>query len=111
MSQISSDHQRIDARSLAMHRLIASKLLSNPSLINQALSVLARWRAQATEPPSSYFLEWERILESRPEVVAEFLVSPSEDATRLRQSSPFTNVLTNEERSEVYAAFQSAISE
>jgi hypothetical protein len=89
-----------------MHRLIASKLLSNPALIDQARGVLARWRAQAAEPLPSYFLEWERILENRPEAVADFLVSASEDATRLQQSSPFTNVLTNAERSEIYATFR-----
>lgn len=69
--QIYSDHQRIDARSLAMHGLVARKLLANPALINQARSTLARWRAQATEPVPSYFLEWERILERSPEAIAE----------------------------------------
>ena len=105
-SQIYSDHQRIEARSLAMHRLIAGKLLTNPALIDQARSVLARWRAEAAQPLPSYLVEWERILENRPEAVADFLVSPSEDAARLRQSSPFTNILTNAERSEIYATFR-----
>jgi hypothetical protein len=106
MSQIYSDHRRLENRSLAMHQLIASKILADPALINQARGVLSRWRAQAAEPLPSYFLEWEQILENRPESIADFLVSPSEDATRLRQSSPFTNVLTNAERSEVYATFR-----
>jgi hypothetical protein len=99
-------HQRIDARSLALHRLVASKLLANPALIDQALGTLARWRAQADEPVPSYFDEWERILAGSPEAIADFLVSPTEDATRLRQSSPFTNVLTSHERSRIFAAFR-----
>ena len=101
-----SDHQRLDARSLAMHCLAARKLLAKPALIAQARSTLARWRAQAAEPVPSYFLEWGRILEGSPEEVAAFLASMHEDATRLRQSSPFTNFLTPEERARIFEAFR-----
>ena len=94
-----SDHQRLDARSLAMHCLVARKLLANPALIAQSRSTLARWRAQAAEPVPSYFLE------GSPEEVAAFLASMREDATRLRQSSPFTNLLTPEERARIFEAF------
>jgi len=104
--QVYSDHQRLDARSLAMHCFVARKLLANPALIAQARSSLARWRAQAAEPVPSYFSEWERILEGSPEEIAAFLASMREDATRLRQSSPFTNLLTPEERARIYEAFR-----
>jgi hypothetical protein len=101
-----SDHQRLDARSLAMHCLVARKLLANPALIGQACSTLGRWRAQAAEPVPSYFLEWARILERSPAEIAAFLASMREDATRLRQSSPFTNFLTPEERARIFEAFR-----
>jgi len=101
-----SDHSPLDARSLAMHALIAKKLLVDPVLIDQARSTLARWRAQAGESVAVHFAEWERILAGSPEAIAEFLTSPGEDATRLRQSSPFTNVLTPDERLSVYADFR-----
>ena len=101
-----SDHQRLDARSLAMHCLVARKLLANPVLIAQARSTLARWRAQVAEPVPSYFLEWGRILEGSPGEIAAFLASMREDATRLRQSSPFTNLLTPEERARIFEAFR-----
>jgi hypothetical protein len=104
--QVYSDHQRLDARSLAMHCLVARKLLANPVLIDQARSTLARWRAQAAEPLPSYFFEWGRILEASPEEISGFLASMREDAMRLRQSSPFTNLLTPEERSRIYEAFR-----
>jgi hypothetical protein len=104
--QAYSDHQRLDARSLAMHCLVARKLLENPALIGKARSTLARWRAQAAEPVPSYFLEWGRILAGNPEEIAAFLASMREDATRLRQSSPFTNLLTPEERARIYEAFR-----
>jgi hypothetical protein len=89
-----------------MHCLVARKLLANPALIAQARSTLARWRAQTEAPVPSYFIEWGRILESGPEEIAAFLVSMREDATRLRQSSPFTNLLTPEERARIFEAFR-----
>jgi hypothetical protein len=104
--KVYSDHQRLDARSLAMHCIVARKLLANPALIDQARGTLARWRAQAAEPLPSYFLEWGRIFEASPEAVAGFLASMHEDATRLRQSSPFTNLLSHEERSRIYEVFR-----
>jgi hypothetical protein len=45
-----SDHQHLDARSLALHCLIARKLLENPALIDLARSTLVRWKAQAPSP-------------------------------------------------------------
>jgi hypothetical protein len=101
-----SNHQRLDARSLAMHCLIARKILANPALIARVRDTLARWRAQAVEPVPSYFLEWGRILEGSPAEIAAFLASMSEDSTRLRQSSPFTNLLTPEERARILEAFR-----
>jgi hypothetical protein len=101
-----SDHQRIDARSLAIHSLVARKLQADRTLVAEARSTLARWRSHAAEPVPSYFLEWGLVLEGSAEEIAAFLVSTSEDATRLRQSSPFTNLLTPEERAEIYEAFQ-----
>lgn len=93
-----SDHQRLDARSLALHSLIARKILADPALITQARATLTRWRAQAAEPMAPY-LEWDRILEGTTEEIAAFLTSTTETATRLRQSTPFTGSLTPEERS------------
>ena len=101
-----SDHMHLDARSLALHCLVARKLMANPALLEQAHSTLRRWSAQASQPLPAYFAEWERILERPPEQIAGFLVQMSDDATRLRQSSPFATLLTQEERSRVYAAFQ-----
>lgn len=89
-----------------MHCLVARKLLANPALIAQARSTLARWRAQTAEPVPSYFLEWGRILQGSPREIAAFLASMREDATRLRQSSPFTNLLTPEERARIFEAFR-----
>jgi hypothetical protein len=104
--QVYADHMRLDARSLALHCLVARKIVSNPALVEQARGNLLRWKAQAAVPLPSYFEEWERILRRRPEEVAGFLTSMTEEAIRLRQSSPFATLLRPEERAKVYAAFQ-----
>jgi hypothetical protein len=101
-----SDHQRLDARSLALHCLIAKKLLDNPALIDRARSTIARWRAQYVGPLPSYFAEWGRVLDTSPEEIAGFLVSMKENAIRLRQSSPFTEILTPDERFSLYEVFR-----
>jgi hypothetical protein len=49
-SQVYTDHQCLDARSLAMHCLVARKLLANPALIAQARGTLARWRSAGRNP-------------------------------------------------------------
>lgn len=101
-----SDHMRLDARSLALHTVVARKLLSNPTLIEEARSNLERWKLQTPRPLPEYFAQWKRILARPPEEVAGFLSSMSQDATRLRQSSPFATLLEPEERARIYAAFQ-----
>jgi hypothetical protein len=101
-----SDHQHLDARSLALHSLVGRKLMANPELLKQARETLLRWKMKAPQPLPSYFTEWGRILKRRPAEVAGFLVNMSEDATRLRQSSPFAPLLTSEERGKIYAAFR-----
>lgn len=101
-----SDHQRVDARSLALHCLIARKLVASPTLLDRARATLRRWRTQACEPVPACFQEWEEILAMSPPDVAGFLASMGEDATRLRQSSPFTGLLTPEERARIFEAFR-----
>jgi hypothetical protein len=101
-----SDHQRLDARSLAMHCQIARKLLVDPALCAQARDTLARWRSNAPHPLPRYFVEWASILKRCPEEIAGFIVGQGEDAQRLRQSSPFAGLLSPAERALIYAAFR-----
>jgi hypothetical protein len=100
-----SDHQRTDARALALHCLIARKLLVNPKLLDEARDMVAHWRLSPDKPPESNIEKWDRILETSTEQIAYFLASMSEDAARLRHFSPFTGFVTPEERSRIYGAF------
>lgn len=89
-----------------MHCLIARKISRNPRLLEVARENLKRWtRAHAGDAPVVY-LEWQQIL-SRPWAeVAALLTELSENATRLRQSSPFAGILTEAERRRIHAAFR-----
>ena len=89
-----------------MHCKIAQKLSRDPKILEKARANLERWSAKSSDPLPLYFSEWQEIL-SRPwPEVAAFITSMSEDATRLRSSSPFAGVLSADEREQIYAAFR-----
>jgi len=98
-------HQWIDQRSLALHEAVAAKLEADPQLLDVARRNLERWLQQN---PALALREWRRILDSTPlaDVVA-LLRSSSEEATRLRQSSPFAGLLTTEERRAIMGVYES----
>lgn len=104
--QFHSDHERLEARSLALHSAIVRKIDRDPDLLRIPKRNLKRWRTRSVSPAPIYLDEWSRILRRPWAEIAEFLVSRSEDAIRLRQSSPFAGVLTAEERKRVYDAFR-----
>ena len=105
-SQRYSDHRLLDARSLAMHCKIAQKILRNPELLDVARNNLSRWGAKAANKQPKYLEEWKEILKRPCLEIAELITSMSENATRLRSSSPFAGILNDEERDRIYAAFR-----
>ena len=102
-----SDHRILDARSLALHCKIAQKIEREPALLNKAKTNLERWSAKAPEPKPRYLAEWKEILERPWPEIAETITSMRDESTRLRSSSPFAGILSDEERDRVYAAFRS----
>ena len=100
-----SGHARVEGRSLAMHRVIAEKLRNNPGLLEAAGENIRRWRRQGVDVTA--FAEWEAILGRGVAETVRVLTDPSEEGTRLRQSTPFTGVLTPAERRRFYEARRS----
>jgi len=96
-------HAQIEERSIVLHRVIAQRVSGNPTLLEVARTNLRRWAAQDGGRP--YWTEWENILKSPLEDILAFMVSPSEKARRLRQSSPFCGILTPRERWNIYESF------
>jgi hypothetical protein len=89
-------HELAVERSLAFHRVIASRLLQDPSILENARDRVKTWLGQI--PERHFAREWAKILAGDAKSVADFLIEKSERATELRQSSPFAGALDPRER-------------
>lgn len=97
-------HQRIDQRSLALHRTIAEKLRAHPALIEIARDNLERW-SLAAGLSLPYWDAWREILTRPLPEILDLLGEESERMTALRQATPFAGVLEPAERWAIYARF------
>ena len=98
-----SDHRRVEERSIALHREIARRIHANPELLLIAKRNLERWIKMDGEIP--VWREWQEILERPLVQIVDLLISPDENAKRLRQSSPFCGILNPRERWKIYESF------
>jgi len=101
-----SSHRLLEARSLAMHAVIARKIERDPTLLAIAHRNIERWSARWKDRPPAWLKEWQQVLKRPWQHVAAVITEPSEHGARVRQSSPFAGVLTNEERWRIYEAFR-----
>ena len=103
-------HQVIDRRSLELNLLIAEKITRNPELLRRAYENI---QCYVNRPDASYSgkencLEWKEILDTHSlDEVLEILVQDNDEGQRLRQSSPFTGILTQEERNRIFDKYES----
>lgn len=103
-SAFKSDHLRIEHRSLVMHQAIAVKLIAHPEYLDIAQANLKRWMSM-NEPVPNCLFEWRNILEQPFERIVSQIVEQNERMTRLRQSSPFSGILSPRERWSIYESF------
>jgi len=97
--------RRSDERSIALHQEVAEKLRRNPVLWDIPRKNLERWK-QLQDGLSRALEEWERILQQKnQEQILALLESDSEEAIRLRSSSPFTGILHEDERKKIFESF------
>jgi len=98
-------HRDIDLRSLALAQAIVAEIDNDPARrgVDKARSVCARWLR--TGAPGAV-QEWMQILSGSWENIRATLLDPSEDGTRLRQSTPFCGVLDNKKRWSIYRSFR-----
>jgi hypothetical protein len=97
-------HERIDQRSIAMHRAIAEKLRANPALLEIARENIARW-APAAGRSRHYLDAWLKVLEMPLEDMLRLIVEDTEEMRAMRQNNPFAGVLDQDERLAIYALF------
>ena len=100
-------HALIDRRCLALHEAVAETLRRDGRLINVARDNLQRW-AEANGILPVPLQEWQTLLDTRSvEEIVTLLTDPGEEATRLRQSSPFGGILSEDERLAILRRYES----
>ena len=107
MSVALRGHQRIDRRSLALHRAIAEKLRAHPELIEIARDNLERWSKKGGHS-QPYWDAWREILKRPLPEVLELIQEESERMMAMRQATPFAGVLDPKERWAIYTQFEAA---
>lgn len=101
-----SDHRVAEAKSLALHTIAAMRIAANPALLKRARATLRDWLHRYGEHPPPTLLEWRTLLTQPWREVAARSTELSEDAARLRQSSPLTTLLSEADRWRVLDAFR-----
>jgi hypothetical protein len=92
-------HRDLDRRALTLARVIADRLVEDPSLVSAARDLVVKRMRHATPRERKDLDEWQKLLERLSvQQLRNFLVHSGERATRLRQSLPFVEVLSKEER-------------
>ena len=93
---------QLNQRSIEYGKAIVKKLEHDRRLWQVPLENLKRWKAARNGELPLPLLEWETILSSEPRhKIMAILVGTDENSMRLRSSSPFTGILTHEERHEI----------
>jgi hypothetical protein len=86
-----------------MARVIAARLRSHPELVQVVEANLERWMRGCDARVRPVMEEWKHLLDGPLENVLNVLESDTEEAARLRQSSPFAGeaFITRKERNEI----------
>lgn len=98
-------HRQIDQRSLELARAVVAAIDADPARAGLTLARenCERWYLAHASPAVA---EWRAILGKEWEAIRRILLDDSEEARRLRQSSPFAGVLTPRERWAIYERFE-----
>ena len=90
-------HPHIDARSLAMAKIIVKRIDADPALIERARRYLAN-EVERRGSLSQASREWEQILTRPWSEIRGILLDESDEGQRLRSSHPFREIVTEQER-------------
>jgi len=107
LRSVTRHHDWVDERSRALHAAIADKIRHHPELLEIPKANLARWMKDASEAVQPALQTWKTMIETWPlEQLLEFLTQEGERADELRQSSPFSGILTPTERNKIFARYE-----
>lgn len=91
----SFSHASIDRLNAQQDRSVAAELRCDGRLLRLARANLRRWIARDGKHVRQVFTEWRRILHYlTADEIADFLISETPLAKRLRQSSPFAGLFS-----------------
>jgi hypothetical protein len=90
-------HKFHDSYSLGAHKMVAAKLLADHSLLDEAKSNLERIKNELGRD-SIAVREWEIVLKFSINNICDFIVQDNDHLQELRQSSPFSGFLNEDER-------------
>ncbi len=89
-------HVLSDRRSLALHEAVATRLRSEPELIQRARARVTAWLEEPERHP--YAPAWRDLLDSGPEKLCQALISADPMMQTLRQASPFAGAIDSRTR-------------
>ncbi len=101
-------HRLAEERSLALHRLVAARLRSDPRVLDRARETVGRWMASGRAP--HYARAWQQVLEGPLDDVCALLVADTEEGRAMRQATPFAGVVDPRERWRLWAETREALS-
>lgn len=97
---MTTSHEEIEERSLALHAAVAKKIEEDPSRLEEARARVETWCREGSVHPE-YARAWREALAGPLDELSKLLVDPGERARALRQVSPFAGVLEARERWEI----------
>jgi excisionase family DNA binding protein len=99
---------RDQAQSRWLHLAIAGHLVQEPDLVlARARENLGRFSEVHAGTMAGHWLDlWRKTIDSGPDQVLNILVSDTPEAKELRQNSPFTGILSPDERRTVLNSFR-----
>lgn len=95
-------HDEIDARSLALHQVVAAKIRADAMLLEHVRKTLVRWRVSVCASSQPYVAAWQQLLDQGMDACLGVACEDTERGRAMRQASPFAGVLTNRERREFF---------
>jgi hypothetical protein len=104
-------HRRLEERSLALHREVVRRIRKNPDLLTAVRDRLTKdiQSGQFSVSVTDAMQEWLDLLKTDSlEKILELMIDQGEKARRLRQSTPFAGILTQEERRRILDKHESA---
>jgi hypothetical protein len=101
-------HRLAEERSLAFHRAVADKLVSDPEALDRARSRVRQW-LESTEVSLHWARAWDEVLSRPLPEIRAFLVDESEEARALRQVTPFAGAIDPRTRWRIWREVREAM--